>query len=61
MSFLLTPQTFPGEHCQYKDDCLEDKDCGRRGRCVDVDATTSPRRQCFCERGYFGDGCRQGK
>ena len=52
---------FYGEHCQYEDECDKDKDCGIRGRCVDVDATSFPRKQCFCEAGYFGDGCKLGK
>lgn len=50
-----------GERCQYKDECEKDEDCGRRGQCVDVDATTAPRKQCFCEIGYFGDECTKGK
>ena len=26
-------------------------------RCIDIDATSAPRRQCFCQMGYFGEGC----
>ncbi|TRY75553.1 hypothetical protein TCAL_06383 [Tigriopus californicus] len=48
-----------GERCQYHDECEKDKDCGRRGSCVDVDATTAPRKQCFCQIGYFGDECEK--
>ena len=54
-------RTYYGDRCQYKDECVEDKDCGRRGHCVDVKATTAPRRQCFCEVGFFGEGCAKGK
>ena len=50
-----------GHRCQYQDECIKDDDCGRRGRCIDIDATTAPRKQCFCQLGYFGPGCAQGK
>ena len=46
-----------GDRCQYKDECASDQDCGRHGKCVDVRATTSPRRQCFCAMGWFGPDC----
>ena len=26
-------------------------------RCIDIDATSAPRKQCFCQMGYFGEGC----
>lgn len=48
-----------GHRCQYQDECIKDDDCGRRGRCIDIDATTAPRKQCFCQLGYFGPGCAQ--
>ena len=52
-----------GHRCQFKDECVEDQDCGRHGRCVDLDATSAPRRQCFCQMGWFGPDCtkRQSK
>jgi len=51
-----------GEYCQYRDECEKDDDCGRRGRCVHVRATTEgPRKLCFCETGYFGEGCLKRK
>ena len=50
-----------GHRCQYQDECIKDDDCGRRGRCIDIDATTAPRKQCFCQLGYFGPGCAQGE
>ena len=50
-----------GEHCQYEDECDKDKDCGVRGRCIDVDATSFPRKQCFCEAGFHGDNCKLGE
>ncbi|KAL1448811.1 hypothetical protein WDU94_000071, partial [Cyamophila willieti] len=50
-----------GSKCQYKDECGEDIDCGDRGRCVDVKASTAPRKQCYCELGWFGPGCTKSK
>ena len=46
-----------GHRCQYQDECINNDDCGFRGRCINVDATTAPRKQCFCQLGYFGPGC----
>jgi hypothetical protein len=48
-----------GPRCQYRDECNDDIDCGERGKCVDVEATTAPRHQCYCEMGWFGPGCKQ--
>lgn len=46
-----------GPRCQYKDECVEDGDCGDQGRCIDVHATSAPRKQCYCEPGWFGPAC----
>ncbi|GLV40155.1 nahoda [Carabus blaptoides fortunei] len=48
-----------GPHCQYRDECWEDSDCGNQGKCVDVKATTAPRSQCYCLTGWFGPGCNK--
>lgn len=48
---------FYGDRCQYEDDCSVDKHCGRHGKCVDVKATSAPRRQCYCQAGFFGKFC----
>ncbi|GAB6031628.1 hypothetical protein CHUAL_009388 [Chamberlinius hualienensis] len=48
---------YSGPRCQYKDECWEDKDCGPNGKCIDVKATTFPEKQCFCQMGWFGEGC----
>ena len=48
-----------GEFCQYQDDCVQDKDCGIHGRCQDIMSTSAPRKQCYCQAGYFGEGCKQ--
>ena len=52
---------FYGDRCQYEDDCGEDKDCGRHGRCVDVRATTAPRKVCYCQAGFHGKFCDKGR
>lgn len=46
-----------GSRCQFRDECIENKDCGDQGRCVDVQASTPPRKQCYCESGWFGPAC----
>ena len=51
---------FYGDRCQYEDDCAEDKDCGRYGKCVDVRATTAPRKVCYCQAGFHGKFCDKG-
>ena len=45
--------------CQFKDDCEDATDCGSSGECVDFGATNYPRRQCFCEPGFFGINCEK--
>ena len=46
-----------GDQCQYQDECIVDRDCGIHGKCHDVQSTSAPRRQCFCEVGWFGPKC----
>ncbi|KZS04520.1 Uncharacterized protein APZ42_032839 [Daphnia magna] len=50
---------YSGHRCQYRDECSEDKDCGRHGKCVNLEATTYPKKQCFCEMGWFGPQCNK--
>jgi hypothetical protein len=50
-----------GHRCQYKDECADDKGCGRHGKCINVDATSAPRKQCFCEMGWYGPDCTKRK
>lgn len=40
-----------------QDECSKDENCGGHGRCWDIGATSYPRKQCYCEAGYFGPGC----
>jgi hypothetical protein len=30
-----------------KDECVDDEDCGRHGKCIDIEATSAPRTQCY--------------
>lgn len=48
-----------GPRCQFADECGEDNDCGLRGKCMDTDATESPRRLCYCPHGFYGKGCNK--
>ncbi|XP_067135324.1 uncharacterized protein [Centruroides vittatus] len=48
---------YSGNVCQYKDECWNDGDCGSHGKCINIDATTFPKKQCFCEIGWFGEKC----
>ena len=50
-----------GHRCQYKDECADDKGCGRHGKCINVDATSAPRKHCFCEMGWYGPDCTKRK
>ena len=47
-----------GHQCQYRDECRTDKDCGIHGKCQEVQAQ-APKKQCFCQVGWFGPGCRK--
>lgn len=46
---------------KFADECMDDSDCGNKGSCIDIMATKFPRRQCFCNPGWFGESCSQGK
>ncbi|XP_073993780.1 DOMON-like domain-containing protein nahoda isoform X1 [Rhodnius prolixus] len=48
---------YRGPRCQYRDECVDHIDCGDMGRCVDLQSTSLPSRQCFCEHGWFGPAC----
>ncbi|KAJ8678859.1 hypothetical protein QAD02_014646, partial [Eretmocerus hayati] len=50
---------YHGARCQYKEECLDDADCGTQGVCIDNGGTTSPKKQCYCNIGWFGDKCSQ--
>lgn len=46
-----------GLRCQYVDECVSDDDCGNQGKCIDLQGSSMPRRQCFCNFGWFGPNC----
>lgn len=46
-----------GSKCQFSDECLNDEDCGIQGKCIDLQGTSLPRRQCYCNFGWFGPNC----
>ncbi|XP_053620330.1 uncharacterized protein LOC128680882 isoform X2 [Plodia interpunctella] len=50
---------YSGPRCQFSDECIEDTDCGLRGKCVDVNATESPSKMCYCPHGFYGKGCNK--
>ncbi|XP_047998582.1 uncharacterized protein LOC125235942 isoform X4 [Leguminivora glycinivorella] len=50
---------YSGSRCQFSDECAEDTDCGLRGQCVDVRATESPSKMCYCPHGFYGKGCNK--
>ena len=41
----------------FIDECVDASDCNNQGSCIDIKATKFPRRQCFCNPGWFGEGC----
>ncbi|XP_060807673.1 uncharacterized protein LOC106141451 isoform X2 [Amyelois transitella] len=50
---------YSGPRCQFSEECLEDTDCGLRGKCVDVNTTESPSKMCYCPHGFYGKGCNK--
>lgn len=46
-----------GNKCQFGDECINDEDCGLQGKCIDLHGTSLPRRQCYCNFGWFGPNC----
>ena len=45
------------------DDCVDDSDCGgsSKGSCIDIEGTSRPMKQCFCNPGWHGVGCGSSK
>ncbi|XP_011304323.1 uncharacterized protein [Fopius arisanus] len=48
---------YHGSRCEFREDCLDDSDCGNQGTCVDNGGTTAPTKHCYCNVGWFGPGC----
>ena len=50
-----------GERCHLQDECQDDQDCNGpkgQGKCLEVDNTLFPLRQCFCSLGWYGSQCQ---
>jgi EGF-like domain len=52
-------KNYYGSRCQYWDECTTDQDCGLQGKCVDIGGTALPRKQCYCNLGWYGPGCNK--
>uniref|UniRef100_A0A5S6Q6R2 DOMON domain-containing protein n=1 Tax=Trichuris muris TaxID=70415 RepID=A0A5S6Q6R2_TRIMR len=48
---------YSGDYCQFDDECWQDTDCGRNGKCIPVQKKDILRRLCFCHSGWFGRKC----
>lgn len=54
-------KNYYGTRCQYWDECTVDQDCGLQGKCIDIGGTALPRKQCYCNLGWFGPACNKSK
>ncbi|KAK0093125.1 hypothetical protein PV326_014260, partial [Microctonus aethiopoides] len=52
-------QFYHGARCEFKENCLDDSDCGNQGFCIDNGGTTSPTKHCYCNVGWYGPGCNK--
>ena len=41
------------------DECDISADCSLHGLCVNTNSTFYPKKQCYCDAGWFGDQCQQ--
>uniref|UniRef100_A0A914RWF6 EGF-like domain-containing protein n=1 Tax=Parascaris equorum TaxID=6256 RepID=A0A914RWF6_PAREQ len=39
------------------DECSDDTDCGKYGKCITFGDQGDPQKQCFCANGYYGQNC----
>lgn len=51
------PSKYEGSRCQYKNDCEVATDCNSNGECIDIEATSYPKKVCFCNAGKRGRFC----
>lgn len=51
------PKTYFGDECQYKNDCETEADCHNHGQCIDHEGTSLPKKECYCQIGYYGQTC----
>lgn len=54
-------KNFYGERCQFHNECSSHPDCGPHGQCIDLKGTAMPKKQCYCNFGWFGPGCSKSK
>lgn len=57
----VTPINCNMSFFSFQDECFTNADCNGHGKCIDIDATSYPKKQCFCEKGWFGINCELGK
>lgn len=50
-------KTYYGHRCQYKDECMTNQDCGVQGQCIELNGTILPKKQCYCNYGFYGNKC----
>ncbi|XP_033738830.1 uncharacterized protein LOC117326259 isoform X2 [Pecten maximus] len=48
---------YHGNHCQFMNDCETNTDCSSHGLCAFMEATSYPKRQCYCDPGWYGQFC----
>ena len=46
-----------GDRCQFYQDCEYDTDCQNNGKCIDVQGTALPKKECYCPIGFYGRTC----
>lgn len=54
-------KNYYGARCQYWDECSSNQDCGPQGKCIDLEGSALPKKQCYCQLGFFGPGCSKSK
>ena len=50
---------FHGPACEFAEECEFDYQCENDGKCIDIQSTTYPTKQCFCKDGFFGGRCQK--
>jgi len=51
-----------GDRCQYETLCQTDADCNGpkgQGRCLTVDSSIFPYKECYCADGWYGEQCER--
>lgn len=50
-------KNYYGDRCQFWNECSTHPDCGPHGQCIDLKGSAMPKKQCYCNFGWFGPGC----